>query len=83
MSSKLPLIELLYSALNSDLGIVVETTDPIKLKQKLYTLRSEDVEFKRLSFVTSRTHPQTQLWIVKRPESHDEQNSPAETYPEP
>lgn len=72
MSQKLPLIELLYEAFNSELGIVVETSDLSLLRQKLYAMRKEDEAFQCLSLVQSRTHPNSQLWIVKRPEKPNE-----------
>jgi hypothetical protein len=64
----IPLIELLYEALNTEIGIVIETSDPVALKQKLYKLRRENEEFTRLSFVTSRIRPDREVWIVKNPE---------------
>ena len=63
---KLPLIDLLYQALNSEKGICVETDDPNRLRQKLYAERKKDEALACLSFVTSRTQPDSQLWIVKK-----------------
>lgn len=63
------LIEHLYNALNSELGVVVETDDPEFLRQKLYPLRKENPDFACLSFVISPINP-LDLWIVKaKPES--------------
>jgi len=71
-----PLIELLYEALNTELGVIVSTSDPVALKQKLYNLRREDPLFSQLSFVTSRTNPTGELWIVKNPEAPDAEREP-------
>lgn len=58
------LIELLYAALHSRLGVAIETDDPEFLRQKLYKLRKEDPAFAPLSFVISPLNP-LDLWIVK------------------
>lgn len=57
----------LYDALASERGIVVLTDSPERLRQKLYSLRSEHAPtFTDLSFVISPTNPTDQLWIVKK-----------------
>lgn len=58
----------LYEALGTSLGIVVQTSDPEKYRQRLYRLRDtcDDPMLKELSFVISPTMPQSQVWIVKR-----------------
>lgn len=76
------LLELLYTALQSPLGIVVETSDPELCKAKLYTLRKQDPELACLSFLTSPVDPAGSFWIVKK-ETSDGQSGPDETYPEP
>ena len=61
------MIEILYSALNSELGIVVEAdVSPETLRQRLYEVRVDlqDAQLNSLSFHISRTDP-NQLWIVK------------------
>ena len=59
------LLELLYSAKNSELGTVVETSDAERLRQKLYALRREyPGEFDNLSFVISPMNG-ADLWIGK------------------
>lgn len=60
------LISYLYEALASDFGLVLETEDPERLRQKFYALRKGDPDLESLSFVISRTNPESQLWIVKR-----------------
>ena len=63
---KLPLdlLELLYAAVHSERGVVIETDDAEFLRQKLYALRKEDPEFATLSFVISPING-VDLWIVK------------------
>lgn len=60
------LLELLYSAKNSDYGIVVETSSAELLRQKLYAVRREyDKEFEQLSFVISPING-ADLWILNK-----------------
>lgn len=60
------LLELLYSAQHSALGIVVETDNAEHLRQKLYTVRREyEEEFKQLSFVISPMNG-ADLWILNK-----------------
>lgn len=68
-------INTLYEALGTPLGIVVNTSDPEKLRQKLYRLRdaADDPMLKDLSIVISPTMPGSQVWIVKR--RHSESGS--------
>jgi len=62
---------LLFSALRSDLGITVQTSNPDLLRQQLYKARRADVPtFGPLSFVISPIRPQSEVWIIKR-ESND------------
>lgn len=63
---QLPLIDLLYQALNSKLGIVVSTDNPERLRQKLYAERKKDPDLECLSITTSRTQPDREIWIVKK-----------------
>lgn len=61
------MLHLLYEALTSPKGIVVESDDPERLRQKLYALRREiaDASLEALSFVISPVNP-GHLWIVKK-----------------
>lgn len=59
------LIAYLYEALSSEVGIRLQTSDPERLRQKLYALRKQDEDLKALSFVISPTNPTAELWIVK------------------
>lgn len=61
----LPLSHWLYLALNSEFGIVVETDDPERLRQKLYVERKKDPDLSCISITISRTQPETQLLLVK------------------
>lgn len=59
------LAELLYQAYASKFGVVVETDDAERLRQKLYALRRGQSDFKCLSFVISPFNG-TDLWIIKQ-----------------
>jgi hypothetical protein len=63
--SKLPLLELLYAALNEEVGVVVATEDAEFLRQKLYALRREDPDFRNLAFLISPMNG-ADLWIVNK-----------------
>jgi hypothetical protein len=58
--------EFLYDALASELGIVLRSNNPVKLRERLYPLRKSEPEFADLSFVLSPTNPETDLWIIRR-----------------
>lgn len=64
----MPLIEVLYEAVRSPVGILVECEEGAdRLRQKLYALRRSigDAELDGLSFLLSPINPATELWIVK------------------
>jgi hypothetical protein len=60
------LLEILYEAYRSELGIVVSTNDPERLRQKLYAARKKDPDLARLSFRISPTSPESELHIEKK-----------------
>jgi hypothetical protein len=60
------LLEILYAAYRSDLGVIVNTTDPERLRQKLYAERKKDPDLACLSFRISPTMPESQLLIIKK-----------------
>lgn len=62
----LELVELMYAAIHSEFGVVIETSDPERLRQKLYPLRKKNPDFDPLAFVISPLNPQD-LWIIKQP----------------
>jgi hypothetical protein len=66
MSQGLPLIHYLYQAVNSPHGIVLETSDPERLRQKLYAERKKDPDLASISITISRTSPESQLLLVKK-----------------
>ena len=49
----LKLLELLYEALNSEIGIVIETNDPARCKAALYVARRTDPALEEISILTS------------------------------
>ncbi len=63
------MIELLYTALASPHGIIVETSSVERLRRKLYAARRElnDEALEALSLVPSPTN-ECELWIVRRPQ---------------
>lgn len=68
MAEPSDLLELLYRALHSAHGIVVETEDATRLKQQLYKARASDPDLACLSFLTSPFNPQGQIIILKKQE---------------
>lgn len=60
------LLELLYAAYHSELGICVETNDAEHLRQKLYPIRKANPDFEPLAFVISPLN-NIDLWIIKQP----------------
>ena len=63
--TQLELTELLYDALRTPLGTVIQTEDPERLRQRLYAIRREYAEFTQLSFVISPING-ADLWIVNK-----------------
>lgn len=63
-----PSLNILYEALGTPRGIVIETNNPERLRQRLYKLRDAagDTALRDLSFVSSPSVPQSHVWIVKR-----------------
>lgn len=66
-----PLMELLYKALHTPFGIVIETNNAERLRQKLYPLRKEDPDLTCLAFVISPLNG-SDLWIVKQGQPNEE-----------
>lgn len=61
-------INLWYEALGTPLGIVVQTNDPERFRQKMYAIRREcgDKSLDELSLVISPSNPTSHVWLVKR-----------------
>lgn len=61
-------LPLLYSAFEHPFGIVIQTNDPDRLKQKLYAERrsSGDPVLEQLILCTSRTNPEGEVWVVRK-----------------
>jgi hypothetical protein len=66
------MIELLYDALATPLGLIVKTDNPGKLRDHLDRLRKKDAEFADLSFCVSPLNPKTEIWIIKRVDNEKE-----------
>jgi hypothetical protein len=62
-----PLLALWYRALHSPLGVEIITSDPEKVKAKLYRERADakDLELDQISISESPFDP-VKLWLVKR-----------------
>lgn len=71
------LLEILYEALHSELGVVVECFDtpPETVRARLYALRKGNEELQALSFAPSPTNS-SQLFILKKDISNDEAPTP-------
>lgn len=61
----LELAEILYDALRSPFGLVVETDDAERLRQRLYVIRKESEDFAPLSFLISPLNG-VDLWLLKK-----------------
>lgn len=61
-------LNLWYEALGSEFGVVVETDNPERLRQKLYALRksASDPMLEQISITISPTNPASHVWLVKR-----------------
>lgn len=55
----------MYDAMRSPFGVVVQTEDPERLRQRLYALRKDYPDLAILAFVISPTNPATDLWILR------------------
>lgn len=63
------LIEILYDATRSPFGLVVETEDAERLRQKLYAIRRDNPDLAALSFVISPFNG-SDLWILNKGGHH-------------
>ena len=58
-------VELLYEATRSPPGLVLETNDPERLRQRLYAIRKDNPDFEALSFLISPFNGKD-LWVLNR-----------------
>lgn len=66
MMAKFDATIILYEALASDFGLIVETNNPQNLRAKLYAARRADADLECLSVHLSPANPTGALWIVKK-----------------
>lgn len=66
MSGQLEPLELLYEALNSEYGLIIDTANAEQFKQKLYQARKTDEALACLSFHVSPIDPATKIFIVRK-----------------
>ena len=61
--------ELLYQVLQTPIGLLISTNDPVRAKSKLYALRAKlaDPELKRVQIRASPWPDQGQLVLIKGP----------------
>lgn len=59
------MLEILYEAMAQEIGLVVSTSNPVRLRNKLYEERKRDPIFRNLSFFISPINPTSELWIAK------------------
>lgn len=64
-------LELLYDAMREEIGLIVTTNDPERLRAKLYEARKADDDLSILSFIISPINP-SELWIVKKEQPNAE-----------
>jgi len=76
---KLPLLELLYAALNARIGVLVETNDVGRLQQRLYAERKVDPDLANLILKPDPARPDTHLFIIRK----SNERGSEETHPEP
>lgn len=58
-------LEILYTALHAEIGIVVSTEEPEALKAQINYLKKGRPEFAGLSVWRSPTQPESELWVGK------------------
>lgn len=61
----LALMEILYDAIRSPFGLVIETSDAERLRQKLYALRKDNPDLAALSFIISPLNG-SDLWVLNK-----------------
>lgn len=73
-----PLLELLYQAYHSPLGIVVACNDAKLVQQKLYKARTEakDPDLMQLQVRISPFLPEEELWIVNAKKGNGADDAP-------
>lgn len=67
------LIEAMWEAVHSDIGVAVTTTDVDGMRRKFYALRKQTPEFECLSTVLPHASNDQEVWILKTSETDDAQ----------
>lgn len=65
--------EILYDATRSAVGLVIETSDPERLRQQLYKIRKDNPDLVALSFVISPFNG-SDLWILNKAGNKETEN---------
>ena len=58
--------EILYEALSSELGVVIQTDDPIALRQRLYAAMRNDPSLNVFTIHLSRLNPTAELLLIRK-----------------
>lgn len=58
--------EILYEALSSELGVVIQTDDPIALRQRLYVAMRNDPSLNVFTIHLSRLNPTAELLLIRK-----------------
>jgi hypothetical protein len=82
MSQTPDLYEILVEAQGARFGVVVQTNDPLGLRQKLYRVMKDNPELGTFSLHPSRLSPADQLFIIRK-EAADDREEPPKAHPEP
>ncbi len=66
-------LHLWYQALGSAVGVIIETNDPDRCKQRLYAMRqdAQDPDLEEVSIVQSPSDP-NHLWLVRNEKKRKE-----------
>ena len=67
MSTYLLDLQLLAAAKNAEVGIRIQTTDPVKHRSRLMGLQRKDKDYECLSITLSPHKPLEEIWIINRP----------------
>jgi hypothetical protein len=58
--------EILYEALSSELGVVIQTDDPVAFRQRLYAAMRADPALNVFTVHLSRLNPTAELLLIKK-----------------
>ena len=65
MQTEATLLDILYRAFRSEIGVEIEVSNPTLVTQRLYKIRAENEELKTLTIRPAPLNPDTHIWIVR------------------